>query len=1083
MILGTGSPSEPAEPVRAAPGDPDARLRGAGLVIAVLRTSTDAQGGAASLRVEALGRSGPEEAWERFDERCDDPAPDALASLGSRFAAFVAGRVVIAEDPAALVALLPPEASPAAVTLTRLGQLLVPGRFPAEDDAELCARVVPAAARDGSGPRAPARLAVLGALLDELHARPPAVRALAVHGYRLALEALVARDPDDRVGRAVLEFVLDLLRHPELCAADAELAAAGPGLARVGASAGACSRTEAEHLRVHPSLTSAHAEATPVWSLARDADRGRDSVPPDPPGDHPFPAEDAQRLEEIFREHLPRLFRGPGSAPSYRAGQHAVARAIAEGLGSGELLLVHAPTGTGKTLAYLVPVLLWAGRHGVRVGVATYTRALQEQAMDREVPLALDLLERSGAGLAVRVSSLKGRHNYLCWRALELQLPTAGEAPAAIVAWTRLALFGLTSEDGDLDRFSRRPPLALGSPGEAARAADQLLALARAEGGCCRTAHDRRTCAAHAARHRAERSHVVVTNISFALASQGFFKHVVFDECEHLHEQAHAAWSHSVAFHRARELFRRLGALGGETRAGPIARLLRQALPGSTTADAARDCARTADAAAAALTELRGEVKRFLRWRDGAGRERAERDSHSLFREYATGEAADGLLAAHDRLAGSTASLAAKLADLSEHLGEEERRGRARLRRRIDVLRSALDELAVGVEAWLPASGQGTPSFRPETFYDVETDEQGRDALVARVLLPHEYLGRRYFPALAGAVCISATTWLADGFDAAASYLGLHRAAHPAEDEDREPSAVRTCRAPEAFDYGRVLVAVPRDAPPFDSRNKGPFLDYACDFLLALGERTRGRMLVLFTNAADCIACGRRLEPRFRELGIPLWYQGMPSTEKEELAERFRQCVDSVLLGLDTFWYGADFPGPTLEYLVVVKLPYGVPDRYHHAQCAALGPVEQRRRIYLPRALAKFRQGFGRLMRKESDRGCVFLLDGRVLDPRHRAFLRELPLRSAFDGTAGGAGARLVRADGARCLEEAWEHMGLVPAPAEGRPAPAPAAPAAPADVVPGESSEPGPGPGSGPVPPRAADVGPLVVPEDDLPF
>ena len=103
---------------------------------------------------------------------------------------------------------------------------------------------------------------------------------------------------------------------------------------------------------------------------------------------------------------------------------------------------------------------------------------------------------------------------------------------------------------------------------------------------------------------------------------------------------------------------------------------------------------------------------------------------------------------------------------------------------------------------------------------------------------------------------------------------------------------------------------------------------------------------------------------------------------KEELGGMFRTRVESVLLGLDAFWYGADFPGPTLEYLVLARLPYGVPDRYHHAQCAAIGAPEQRRTIYLPRAMAKFRQGFGRLMRKESDRGCVFVLDKRVVDPR-----------------------------------------------------------------------------------------------------
>jgi Rad3-related DNA helicase len=149
---------------------------------------------------------------------------------------------------------------------------------------------------------------------------------------------------------------------------------------------------------------------------------------------------------------------------------------------------------------------------------------------------------------------------------------------------------------------------------------------------------------------------------------------------------------------------------------------------------------------------------------------------------------------------------------------------------------------------------------------------------------------------------------------------------------------------------------------------------------------------------------------------------------KEELSQLFRSEVDSVLLGLDTFWYGADFPGSTLEYLVIVRLPYGVPDRYHHAQCAVLSASEQRRTIYLPRALAKFRQGFGRLMRKESDRGCVFVLDKRVNDPRHRAFLGELPVLSEFaaqDGEDAARRAPLVMAESARCIDEGLAHMGM----------------------------------------------------------
>jgi hypothetical protein len=183
---------------------------------------------------------------------------------------------------------------------------------------------------------------------------------------------------------------------------------------------------------------------------------------------------------------------------------------------------------------------------------------------------------------------------------------------------------------------------------------------------------------------------------------------------------------------------------------------------------------------------------------------------------------------------------------------------------------------------------------------------------------------------------------------------------------------------------------------------------------------------VLFTNSEHVRQVGRELEGFFRARSIPLWYQGMPGSGKEELSELFRRTTDSILLGVDTFWYGADFPGATLEHLIITKLPFGVPDRYHHAQCAALTQKEQRRKIYMPRALSKFRQGFGRLMRRESDRGVVHLLDPRLLDPRNRSFLKELPLKNEFAETDPEGLARFVRGDSDRCLRESLSHMELL---------------------------------------------------------
>jgi len=747
--------------------------------------------------------------------------------------------------------------------------------------------------------------------------------------------------------------------------------------------------------------------------------------------------------------HLPRLFaeaageRDP--ARFYRPGQHEVASGVARGFGKRELLLVHAPTGTGKTLAYLVPVLLWAVRNEVRVGVATYTRALQEQALDRDVPLALAALRAASAfgsdppdhaAGGPRVALLKGRNNYVCWRALRLQLPTFGADGVETLAWTTLALFALDDPDGDLDRLPRGAPLDLevpeGSPEAGAEdwsaAFGRLVRLVRSETGCCAFPPDREACGALAARRRAERAHVVITNHAFALSRREFFRHLVFDECEHLHDVAHGAFSHAVTLKALREplvrLHRSHGA-GGAGR-GPLNRIAAETVPGSPARACVERCVDDRDAALGALARLAHELDAFKAWRDEAGRARDERDHHSLLREYLESDDSAELRAAHRALCDGLNELAGSLAELSEHLDTLPTRGVQRLRRGLEVLRAELAEREEAAGAWIPRDERGAAQLRPATFHDLEATPRGDDVLAARVLLPHEFLGSRYIPDLEGAVFLSATTWLRGGFEASARYLGLARAATPLPDEDREPSVVRTLRAGEAFDYGRVLVAVPKDAP--SPASKGAFLDYVGRFAACLAERTRGRLLVLFTNAEDCARVGRAVQPFFARRNLPFWYQGMPGVAKEELGERFRGVIDSTLFGLDTFWYGADFPGVTLEYLVLVRLPYGVPDRYHHAQCAALGPAEQRRAIYLPRALAKLRQGFGRLMRKESDKGCVFVLDPRVLEPRHRLFLAELPLRRTIDADApaGDGLARFVPADTDRALREAFAHMGLL---------------------------------------------------------
>jgi ATP-dependent DNA helicase DinG len=939
-------------------------------------------------------------------------APDAQAVLRDLHG-FLGGRAVITAAREVFLAWWrSPAGAPAVrvLDLAEIAALVAPGRLAAEGEflaSSLLGR------EPERGPRAlePAHLrAALGMLAARVLAQADTVRAVLAHALRSAARALARED----VARASdVELVLALLEHPS--------AWRDPARALEPESPELRDGRMSEAAKTYDALATALDVARPRWR--------RPAAAPGPPPalrlaeERTLDERDRRHVDEIFQVLLPRHWAAQDGGASYRVGQHGVARVIAEGFGRRELRLVHAPTGTGKTLAYLVPTALWALRNHARVGIATYTRALQEQAMERETPLALELLRSAAGAQGIRVAMLKGRENYLCWRALCHQARDAGDPADEQLAWCALALFALRDETGDLDRFSTRAPLAELDSERHRRTAERLLRAVRCESGCCTLAADRTCCAAEAAWRAAERAHVVITNHALALARRDFFQHLVFDECEHLHEVAQSAFSSSVALGEIDDTLARLH--GGDGRR-PLARAAALAPRGSQAAAHAARCVGEAADARVALASLAAECRTFESWRSVHACERDESDQHALFREYAL-EHGRALVASQGTLGASLSDLCKDLALLLDNLdGAVPSSEGARLRRALEILRLELEEERAAVLAWIPRDAHRRPTFGRESFHDLETTSGGGAVLVTRVLLPHEHLGRRYYPELAGAVLLSATTWLRGGFESASAYLGLARAAEPAPDEEREPVPVQSFRAPEAFDYSRVLVAVPRDAPPVSE--KLLYLDYAARFVAYLAERTRGRLLALFTNAEDVAAVGARLEPFFDARRIPFWWQRMRGVTKEELGHLFRAQVDSVLLGLDTFWYGADFPGSTLEYLVIARLPYGVPDRYHHAQCAALGAAEQRRTIYLPRALAKFRQGFGRLMRKEHDRGCVFVLDRRALAPRNRAFLEELPLKNAWENERGvEAGlerrALLTLGDTQRCIEEGLKHM------------------------------------------------------------
>ena len=736
-------------------------------------------------------------------------------------------------------------------------------------------------------------------------------------------------------------------------------------------------------------------------------------------------AEDAQYLENSY-DLLPKLFAREGETAQERPGQRVLANAISDMFAGSQFLIADAPTGTGKTLAYLIPLLLWGRRHSIRVGLSTYTRALQEQAYFREVPRALELLRQAGVPPQElpRVSLLKGRSHYICGRAIRDSAPELGSGSlVARATWMRLALFYHEDPTTDLDGFSADPGLPCGNSQRTLRTASAVMQQVRALPRCCHGRAAKR-CGAGIRTLRAERSHLVVTNHAFVLARPEFFSHILFDECDHLHDVALSARSFDIDLHEVGELSKKLLSSRGRDRA-PLERLQRllEKLPAGDRSEDLLQQAQTAKEGAqkldAAAHECTRELKHFQTWRNEKTGTCTAEERAFLLHEYLEIGVGDGLATALHYLRQVIDTTDSALRCCIEELGDLTYKTARQLRW---SLRRPLEELAhwrEGLDQWLHDEGSEEEGLSHDLLGLVEFGNR-RPLLILKCLLPQKWLGETYIPSLRNAGFISATAQLRGGFKAMKGYLGLDIAEE--ESLDRPGREVQEFVGPPTFDPKAALVAIPEDAPAYahTGGDHEIWMDYLEDCFVYLTERTRGRTLGLFTNQKVLQRVGQRMAPRFQALGIPFYWQGMPGFRKEDLLRRFHAQTDSVLFGVDTFWYGVDFPGETCEHVVITKLPFAALDDYHFGQTARMGFGPQKNRIYLPRALAMFRQGCGRLIRQESDRGSILILDRRVLEKRHADFLKELP-----GGLNEWEGPNLLKSDSDTCFQKIFAHMKL----------------------------------------------------------
>jgi ATP-dependent DNA helicase DinG len=673
-----------------------------------------------------------------------------------------------------------------------------------------------------------------------------------------------------------------------------------------------------------------------------------------------------------------------GELPAYerREQQIGMARAIAEAFNDPHHLLVEAGTGTGKSLAYLIPSLLWATQNGERVVVSTNTINLQDQLMAQDIPLLAGSL-----GVDFRATVMKGRGNYLCPRRLmgvRRRRPTSIEEMRTLA---KILVWLLDSATGD------RTEINLRGPGEhqtwhRLSAEDEDCTLHRCEaamGGACPF---------YKARKTAERAHLVIVNhallISDAAADNRVlpeYQYAVLDEGHQLEDTITNGMG--VRMDEAM-LLRRLADLGTRRRG-----LLGDLLQNSYNRVPEKDY-RKLEAFITSIETVTDEMRVHIgdlfkalgsfivETHNGKTPEfytpirftSALRAQHSFpivqgiwtkLDEYFT-VLSDGMnrLAAflgkletyniptHGDLVNSVLSAARHLADLRGQLG-----------------------------AFLLTPDQNT-------IYWINTEQSLAEISLRSAPLHiggmmEQYLWQRK----QSVVITSATLRTGDNF----AYI-----------QDRlRAEATQTLEVGSPFNYREsTLLYIPEDMP--DPNMRQAYQQAVERGLIELATALNGRVLALFTSYAQLKQTAQAIEPRLA-LGDIAVYGQNENSSRQALLEGFKSTPRSVLLGTRSFWEGVDIPGKALSALVIVRLPFAVPnDPIFTTRSESYS--DSFNQYAIPDAILRFRQGFGRLIRSSTDRGIVTVFDSRIVHKNYGAlFLQALPECTLQRGKLSGLAA------------------------------------------------------------------------------
>ena len=706
---------------------------------------------------------------------------------------------------------------------------------------------------------------------------------------------------------------------------------------------------------------------------------------------HKQPVIDLTKLDSYLEASGPLATRFPQYR--YRAGQVEMLATVAKGFREKKHMIIEAGTGTGKSLAYLIPAAAWAVAENTKVVITTHTINLQEQLWTKDLPTI-----REVTGLEFTAALVKGRTNYLCLRRWESKLKEPALLEHGELVFYLKTLVWLTKTvTGDKSELNIMPLQYLYWN---EISADQDTCL----GSTCPWCH--RQCFVSKARRQAEAADLLIVNHSLLLADIRLqnvllpaYDYLIIDEAHHLESSATEQLGWTVSINNLRHmLFTMVRSFSSGLSPG-LLHQLKHNLRHNTEFHSQVESEKLDGSINEAFDKVRliqesvGEIEQFLKsW---AWSERGDSDEESFYsfrikNLHRTSDAWMSFVSAKENYGGRNLSLIQslrKILRILEPVKPEQLKALASLIKEIEFQVKFLEETNANMHMLMEGGDEHV------FWVEIENRAKREIRLKCAPVSVSSLLFENLFNTKRSTLLTSATISVDGQFDHFMGRTGL--SFFSAEE-------VLSKILPSPFCYEKqAILCVPRDLPEAGTVPDDEYMEAITPVIGDIATIFGGKTLVLFTSHKMLREVHSKLQPRLEPKGITVIGHKIDGG-RTRLMNDFRDNGKAVLLGASSFWEGIDLAGDVLKCVILVRLPFSPPNT--PVVEARIEEITKNNKdafygYSVPDAVIRFKQGFGRLIRSEADEGVIVVLDRRIEDKRYgRKFLNSLPIKTHFKG-------------------------------------------------------------------------------------